>query len=669
MKKITILTLGCLASLSLVKAQSFSDDFESYTAGSKLGPQSTNWTTWSLNDAPAEDVNVVTTDNHTSGGSKSIYLSSTSANGGPQDVVLPFGGVHTTGIFTFSSWFKVPSGKSAYFNFQGGSTINASGTGNIYSLDCFMNADASVDFKNSTASKILTTYPQNVWFELKIVANLTTNNWEVFIDGVSKGAFASTENKVSFIDIYPADAQASYWVDDVHYDLVPYTLPAVNGGVNILTVANGLVGQQKTPSVIVKNTGAQAMTSFDLTFNNNGTPATQNITGVNIASMATYTATIPNITLIAGANTFSATISNVNGAGADGDASDDMKSVTFTPTQPALGKMVVGEEGTGTWCGWCPRGAVFMDKLATEYEGYFAGIAVHNGDPMVNTVYDAAIGGLISGYPNVLMDRGPETDPSAIEPEFLQKIAVAPKAFLVNSDMYNTVSRQLDVTITSTFQQAVTGDYRIACVLTEDGVTGTASGYAQANYYQGGGSGPMGGYESLPNPVPASQMVYNHVAREIKPDFAGLPNSFPATVNMNDVFTHNFTFTLPAAWNPSNIHIVGLLIDPNGKIDNASSSEITTPVGVNEVASIDAHFNLYPNPAADRAMLSMSLEKEATVEVAIYKVDGALVAAKNYGKLNGSFILPIEMANFNSGMYFVNVTINGETSMLKLVKE
>ncbi|MDQ3048380.1 MAG: hypothetical protein M3R27_12585, partial [Bacteroidota bacterium] len=66
MKKIATLTLGCLIAATAGYAQTFDDDFETYTTGIKLGPQSTNWTTWSLADTPAEDVNVITTDNHTS---------------------------------------------------------------------------------------------------------------------------------------------------------------------------------------------------------------------------------------------------------------------------------------------------------------------------------------------------------------------------------------------------------------------------------------------------------------------------------------------------------------------------------------------------------------------------------------------------------------------------
>lgn len=45
-------------------------------------------------------------------------------------------------------------------------------------------------------------------------------------------------------------------------------------------------------------------------------------------------------------------------------------------------KKVWVEEATGTWCGWCPRGEVYMNYLYAKYPEHFVGIAVHQKDPM-----------------------------------------------------------------------------------------------------------------------------------------------------------------------------------------------------------------------------------------------------------------------------------------------
>ena len=162
MKKLITFIFACLLGLSMTYAQTFSDDFESYTVGSYLGPQSSNWRTWSGAGGGTDDVYVVSTDNHTTGGSKSIYFSSTAATGGPSDCVLPFNATPlTTWQFNFSAWFKIPSGKDAYFNFQGNATM-----GNMYTLDCFMNANGSVSIQNSGTEVFANTHPFGQWFKL-----------------------------------------------------------------------------------------------------------------------------------------------------------------------------------------------------------------------------------------------------------------------------------------------------------------------------------------------------------------------------------------------------------------------------------------------------------------------------------------------------------------------
>ena len=125
MKKLYTLSLMLFISVAFINAQSsFSDDFESYSVGDKVGTVSSEWTTWSGATGGNEDATV--TDNQASSGSNSIYFGSTSANGGPQDVVLPFGGKLESGLFTFSIKVYVDNGGGAYYNFQGEETSPSS---------------------------------------------------------------------------------------------------------------------------------------------------------------------------------------------------------------------------------------------------------------------------------------------------------------------------------------------------------------------------------------------------------------------------------------------------------------------------------------------------------------------------------------------------------------
>jgi hypothetical protein len=209
MKKQITLALACLISLSMVKAQSFSDDFESYTVGSFLAASSPNWVTWSGPTGGAEDVKI--TDNDAASGTKSIYLSSSATNGGPQDIVLPFGAAYSTGHFTFTSKFKVLAGKTAYFNFQATQTI-----GQTWAMNCSMMEDGTMYFDNNTDILLMSNYPQDSWFTLKIEIDLTNSLWEVFFDNISIGTFNIT-NQIASLNIYPINNLSAFYVDDVSY--------------------------------------------------------------------------------------------------------------------------------------------------------------------------------------------------------------------------------------------------------------------------------------------------------------------------------------------------------------------------------------------------------------------------------------------------------------------
>ncbi len=198
-------------------AQSFSDDFESYTVGSFLGVSSSEWTTWSGSSGGNEDVQISNTNAHS--GSNSIYFSSVSTNGGPQDMILPFGDAYNSGNFVFECWMLVDSGSNAYFNFQGDTTV-----GITWSMHAnFINGIVTVD--DGGSNSVSGSYAVNTWFNLKLDIDLTANLWELLIDGVSQGTFTNSTNKIASLDLYPING-SRFYVDDVAYS---YTSGSVGG--------------------------------------------------------------------------------------------------------------------------------------------------------------------------------------------------------------------------------------------------------------------------------------------------------------------------------------------------------------------------------------------------------------------------------------------------------
>ena len=298
------------------------------------------------------------------------------------------------------------------------------------------------------------------------------------------------------------------------------------------------------------------------------------VTGLNLASLGSKSILFDEeITVLAGANPIQVTAKLIGAT--DDDAANNASASSTTGVTPAADKFVIAEEATGTWCGWCPRGAVMLDRLSKRYPDYFIGIAVHNADPMVVTDYDAGIRGLagFGGFPSATVGRTAIIDPLAIETAFFSRVIEAPKSSVRVGASFDETSRVIKLSPKITFKANVSGSYKMAVVIVEDSVRGTATGYAQANYYSGGAEGPMGGYELLPNPVPANKMTYNHVARVLTGGFKGtaLPlNSY----KKDDVVYMNFEATIPAGVKLENIHIIPILFAPSGLIDNGYPAKL-----------------------------------------------------------------------------------------------
>ena len=679
MKKPILLFMSLVLS-GAIFSQTFSDDFESYTVGSYLGSSSPDWTTWSGAEGGAEDVMI--TNNNASSGTQSIYFSSTSGNGGPEDVVLPFDQIYNSGNFSIEANFFIEAGKGAYFNLQGTLVV-----AQVWAMDCYMLQDGTLKLSNQGTPYLTANYPSAQWFNMRIEMDLTSNVWELFIDNVSQGTFSNPTGQIGILDLYPVNPTSQggngisgFYVDDISYTHIPANLPNLNGGVTFISQINGISGLSYDVTSTVRNLGSTAINSFDLTYNYDGSNVTENITGLNLLSLDTYEHTFATqLTPVLGNNDLTVTISNVNGSGNDDDSSDDSKVISIDPIVPATGKVVVGEEATGTWCQWCPRGAVYMDLFEETYGDYWIGIAVHNGDPMADPVYDAGMGALIGGYPSAVVDRGTDVDPSAMNADFLDRLQTEPAAVILNGANWDPVTRVLDVSVKTTFSQNASNNYRIACALTEDNVTGTSSGYNQSNAYAGGGNGVMGGYESLPNPVPAAQMIYDHVARAISPSFEGSSASLPGTINAGESHISNFSFTLPADWDENNMHIIGLLIDPSGRIDNAASTSISEAVANGfEVGpnlsiteffddNIDDELMVYPNPVSDILNVSIISPDAGENMISIYNHAGQLMRTFDVNVTGGAWNFNIDISKYAKGLYSIEYRNKKATTIKKFV--
>ncbi len=668
MKKQYLLFI-CSALIGSTFGQTFSDNFDSYAVGDNLAAKSAVWETWSGPNGGADDVKV--TNAKAKSGSNSIYFQSTAANGGPADVVLPFGGMRTNGQFSLKMAMNVDAGKNAYFNFQEQTTV-----GKGYTIDVYFMEDKTLNINNAAAGNLLSvTYPQGQWFEFELKVDLNTNTWDLYLDGNKVGAFQNATRALASMDLFPING-SSFYVDDVSYSYTAYTSTTKNASVTYIDNVMGfLAGANVIPSVEIRNLGTSTITDAEISIKYNGTTQNKKLTGIGLAANGLYSTSFDNaITIVGGMGDVVASIVTVNGS-ADDNANDNSKTITINPIVPAKGKLVIGEEATGTWCQWCPRGAVALKNMHDKYDGFFQGIAVHNNDPMMNPYYNASIAPKISGYPSALVDRGTKMDPSAMGGDFIKRIQIAPKGVMDIAAKYDAATKIMSVSVETTIQSDISGDFRIACAIVEDDVTGTTSGYNQSNAYAGGGSGVMGGFEKLPNPVPAAQMVYDHVGRLIAPTFSGLPNAFGASATAGQKFVHNFSFEMDPSWDMMQLHIVPMFIDKTGMIDNGGSipfidarnkayKDGTAVLASQSLNGPDTRMALQPNPSNKEFDIAIFGVIDGHSSLEIVDMQGKVVYQTQ--QLSGKMTIPSQ--DWSAGVYLVRLNENGQVFQKKFVK-
>ena len=426
------------------------------------------------------------------------------------------------------------------------------------------------------------------------------------------------------------------------------------------------VGQEVMVQATVTNLGDEDIYGVELSIQMPGQqPYTEVIEEIELPAMSSFTFDYPISVSAAGLGTFSMGITPLG-------LSDPMMDDNSFDVQIAsvnagsIQHGIVGEEATGTWCGWCPRGAVFMDLMANKYPD-FIGIAVHNGDPMVNQSYDQWMANSVGGYPSAHIQRKyKDFNPSALEANYLLAKQDAPPAELALDIDYDETTKMLNATVSANFLiNAVS--HRFNLVITEDGVTGSGAGWSQANYYAGGGQGPMGGYENLPNPVPASQMVYDHVARAIVGSPNGAVGSLPFIVKAGELHSYEFQFQLDPTWDPEKIHVIGFLHnDQNKQIVNAISTSLLSSSNQDLPASVQT-LDIFPNPATTDVAIRLTLDQAQPVQVRILDMLGTTMAERNYGMQQGDQILPVIVSDWPSGIYQLMITVGGQSVSRPLV--
>ncbi len=439
-------------------------------------------------------------------------------------------------------------------------------------------------------------------------------------------------------------------------------------------MASGIVqtGKPVNISAVFRSRGSKTVTGLDINYSiNGGVPVTAALTTTMLTGeFKELQHPVPFTPSTDGRYEVKLWTDNVNRSSDDYNTNDTITFVVNAIANIPERKVVI-EERTGNWCGWCPAGIVGMEHMSSTHSGDAITIAVHNRDPMVVDDYDGPIRKFDPsdpgnpnpsiGFPSSLVDRVLDPYPSKnrLEDAYRQRKAITPvaKVAILKAD-HNKANNTVEVDIEAGFVADESGvDYRLVAVLIENGVTGISRRYDHSNYFSHQANNtPLVGagkdWQKEPSTIPASDMVYNHVARAIAPSFSGSLGSVPPNITAGQKVSHSITINIRGItiddW--SKFNVVAMLLNGNTH-EVINADQTNPPIGIAEEIERKS-FRLYPNPAKNRLFVELNeFQAEATVEV--YNMVGQKVMSQSYSNIR---VIDMDIARFTSGVYFITVS-------------
>ncbi len=106
-------------------------------------------------------------------------------------------------------------------------------------------------------------------------------------------------------------------------------------------------------------------------------------------------------------------------------------------------------------------------------------------------------------------------------------------------------------------------------------------------------------------------------------------------------------------------------------ITNTTVNTIVLKSGSGVKTEVDGlNVSIYPNPTQNTATIEVNLDKTSTLSYTLFNIQGKLISQKELDKkVNGLVKEEISLDGLTSGIYILNISINGKETSLKVVKE
>ena len=431
---------------------------------------------------------------------------------------------------------------------------------------------------------------------------------------------------------------------------------------------------------VFKNSGTDTLKSVMLNWKlNNGTVTQLQKTGLNVSRNQTWPFTAPENLVLnqEGKAVLKVWTSMPNGVEDQNHANDTVTQI-IQVIQKYPERHILIEEITGAWCGYCPRAPIiYKTNVQPAYPNTIF-TAIHSGDGMAISESSGFTSTYVTGIPTGFVDRKKSQYDPGIDfaPEDWQTLLgkLDNKFTPVELHVYNyydPATRNWKIDVVADFVFDMTGNYRMNCYIMEDSLFGTGSAWNQRNFFNGGASVPYMSLQGAGDPIPGYK--HNHVVRRMLGGSWGATGIIPATVKRGDRYVYSQSFKADAKWNMDNVYIIGIVQQyDNDKfkrpIINCVEGEVQLLTGTDPLLAVP-EFRIYPNPVSDIVWIEFSAGSLSGAGLQVLNSVGQVVYSQKITDQPGSLALPVSMAGFNPGVYFVRMVTPNRVYVERLVKE
>jgi len=493
--------------------------------------------------------------------------------------------------------------------------------------------------------------------------------------------------------------------DNSWYMFAPGTQPA--NDIFNLTVDNSIYHEVNTANNImgtIMNFGSATITSMEMSYSvDGGTPVSDNLTGLSVASGASYQYTLPTAWTPTSEATYTITtdVVTING-GTDGDASNNEASMDILVHPTPVPRKPLLEQFTSSTCPPCQPGNVVVNGVLANYSGEYSKLNYQMSWPGTGDPYFTDEGGerrtfyAVTGVPDMRTDGDEGMNSNSFTAAHFEAAQDVP-AF-VNLTIEATLQQEAEYEVQNGALVKIDSTYHVSASVKMNPIVDMPAGLTAHITIQ----------ENITydNEKTNGETEFHDVMKKMLPDASG---TTLAAIAANDSFSFSESHTFMGDYRLSNdagdpidhtiehsveewndLHAVTWIQNDNtnevwqsentevvmlDEISNVTTEvvdgvTITTvggveyetlpngnlaPLGVEDVAG--ANFSMYPNPANDVITITGLV---GNAKVSIYDATGRLVRTEsgNAGTLN--------VSDLEAGVYNITVENRGAVQMEKV---